>query len=317
MNIADKLKQIEETQFSFELLPPPKGSNMQSLNNVIDTLMEFKPLYVNVTYHQEEMIYKKRADGLLEAKRVRKRPGTVGISAAIQNKYNIPAVPHIICGSFSKEDTESALLDLNFLGIDNILVVRGDPAHNQHSFVPHAHGHHHAIDLLKQVNDLNNGKYLDEEVSNLAATNFSIAVAGYPEKHLESPNFETDLRHLKAKVDAGADYIVTQLFFDNEKYFDFVDQCRAIGIDVPIVPGLKPVAVKNHLNLLPKVFGVELPYALAKAIEKCKDNAEVKEVGIEWAIMQSKELKQHGVTNIHYYTMDRADNIYRIAKDVF
>ncbi|MFA8451008.1 MAG: methylenetetrahydrofolate reductase [NAD(P)H] [Bacteroidales bacterium] len=317
MNFIKELKQPEKTRFSFELLPPQKGSNIQSLYSIIDKLVEFDPLYINVTYHQEELVYKKRIDGLLEAKKTRKRPGTVGISAAIQYKYNIPVVPHLICGSFSKEDTENALIDLHFLGINNVLIVRGDPPENIDTFIPHKNGHKHAIGLLKQVVDLNNGIYIEDDLSHMEGTDFSIAVAGYPEKHEEAPNFESDIHYLKQKIDAGADYIVTQLFFDNEKFYRFVDECRANDINVPIIPGLKPVSQKKHLQILPKVFKVDLPYPLTKAMEKCKTNKEVQEVGIEWAIKQSEELVKFGVSNIHYYTMDRADNIYKIAKEVF
>ncbi|MFA8300054.1 MAG: methylenetetrahydrofolate reductase [NAD(P)H] [Hyphomicrobiales bacterium] len=317
MKIIDQLNNINETKFSFELLPPPKGSHIQLVYKTIDELMEFKPIYINMTYHQEEIVYKERNDGLLKARKVMKRPGTVGISAAIQYKYNVPVVPHIICGSFSREDTENALIDLNFLGIDNILVLRGDPPMGQKKFIPHRDGHQHALGLIQQVMNLNNGIYLDDDMKITTKTNFSIGVAGYPEKHIESPNLETDLKHLKAKIDAGADYIVTQMFFDNKKYFDFVNACRNIGINVPIIPGLKPIAIKEHLNILPKTFNIDLPLELVKELEKCKTNKDVNQLGVEWCVMQSKELIDHNVSNIHYYTMDKATNITKIAKEVF
>jgi len=317
MKITEYFKNPEKTLFSFEILPPPKGTSIQYIYDIIDQLLEFNPKYVNVTYHREELTYKKREDGLLEPKIVRKRPGTVGMTAAIQNKYGIEVVPHIICGGFTKEETENALIDLDFLGVENILLVRGDIEKETGVFRAKPGGHEHTTELIKQVADLNRGKYLDEKLENSIPTKFSIGVAGYPEKHDEAPNPESDLYYLKKKIEAGAEYIVTQMFFDNRKYFDFVDSCRKKGITVPIIPGLKPVSLLRHLTILPKVFHIDLPDALAAEIRKCKDNASVREVGVEWAIEQSKELKTQNVPVIHYYTMGKSDNIAKIAKAVF
>ncbi|NQU80075.1 MAG: methylenetetrahydrofolate reductase [NAD(P)H] [Bacteroidetes bacterium] len=313
--IIDILKNTKETLFSFELLPPLKGNSIESIYQTIDPLMEFNPLYVNVTYHQEEVVYKKRKDQLLEKTVVRKRPGTVAISAAIKNKYKVKVIPHIICGGFTREETEYALIDLNFLGIDNILVVRGDPAPEQKNFIPEPGGHSNALGLVKQIANLNGGKYLDE--GNMTATDFSIGVAGYPEKHPESPNRDSDFYFLKKKVEAGADFIVTQMFFDNNNFFEFVRQCRNRGIDVPVIPGIKPLVTKNHLNYLPKTFGIDLPESLVKEVLKCKTPEAVKQVGIEWAIEQSRELIEFGVPVVHYFTLGKAGSIQDVAKAVF
>ncbi|NOZ45672.1 MAG: methylenetetrahydrofolate reductase [NAD(P)H] [Chlorobi bacterium] len=317
MNIAEILQVTKNTLFSFELLPPLKGGNIETIYKTIDPLIEFNPININVTYHRQEVIYKKHDNGLLEPRTVRKRPGTVAISAAIKYKYKLRVVPHIICGGFTKEETENALIDLHFLGIHNLLVVRGDVPKNEKEFVPEPDGHVHAVDLVKQIMKMNKGKYIDEELLHSMATSFSVGVAGYPEKHSESPNLESDLYHLKQKVDAGADYIVTQMFFDNKKYFDFVKSCRNYGINVPIVPGLKPVSVKNHITLLPKTFNIDLPQELAMEIRKCKDNKDARQVGVEWAIEQSKELIAANVPALHFYTMGKSDNIRSIAKAVF
>ena len=313
--IIDILKNTKKTLFSFELLPPLKGNSIESIYQTIDPLMEFNPLYVNVTYHQEEVVYKKRKDQLLEKSVVRKRPGTVAISAAIKYKYKVKVMPHIICGGFTKEETEYALIDLNFLGIDNILVVRGDPAPEQKNFIPEPEGHSNALGLVKQIANLNRGKYLDE--GNMAATDFSMGVAGYPEKHPESPNRDSDFYFLKKKVEAGADFIVTQMFFDNKNFFEFVRQCRDRGINVPIIPGLKPLVTKNHLNYLPKTFGIDVPESMVKEVLKCKTPEAVKQVGIEWAIAQSRELIEFGVPVVHYFTLGKAGSIQDIAKAVF
>jgi len=302
---------------SFEILPPTKGSSIKEIFNTLDPLMEFKPPYINITYHQPEVVLKERENGLLEQKVVRKRPGTVAISSAIKNKYQIDVVPHLICGGFTRDDTEDALIDLHYLGIHNILVVRGDADPFSGRFVANPKGHENALSLLHQVMEMNQGKYLDEELENPTATSFSAGVAGYPEKHAESPNLEADLRYLKAKVDAGADYIVTQMFFDNRKFFDFERKCREIGISVPIIPGLKPISIKKHLNLLPQTFNVDIPPDLAIEMEKCRDNKAVRELGIEWGIQQSKELLAAGIPIIHFFTMGRSDNIRRIVENVF
>ena len=317
MKITEYFKNTKDTLFTFELLPPLKGTSIESIFNIIDQLTEFKPPYVNVTYHREELVYKKRGDGLLEPFVVRKRPGTVGITAAIQTKYKMEVVPHIICGGFTKEETENALIDLDFLGVENILLVRGDIEKDTGTFKPKPGGHEHTTELISQVADMNNGKYLDEKLVNTIPTKFSIGVAGYPEKHDEAPNMECDLFYLKKKVEAGAEYIVTQMFFDNKKYFDFVKASRKAGITIPIIPGLKPVSLMRHINILPKVFHIDLPADLATEIRKCKDNKSVREVGVEWAIEQSKELKAANVPVIHYYTMGKSDNIAKIAKAIF
>lgn len=316
MKVTDHLKASNETLFSFEILPPLKGKSIQSIFDGIDPLMEFNPRFVNVTYHREEFIYKERENGLLEKIAIRKRPGTVGICAAIMNKYDVDAVPHLICGGFSKEETENALIDLQFLGIDNVLALRGDSIKTESSFKPHKYGHKYAVELIEQVGRMNNGEYLVEDV-NLESTDFCIGAAGYPEKHFEAMNLATDLKYLKAKVDAGAEYIVTQMFFDNKKYFEFVAACRGAGIEVPIIPGLKPIKTINHISFLPKFFHIDYPEELSKELLKCKDNAGVRQVGIEWGIQQSKELKEANVPCIHYYTMSNSDNVKAIAKEIF
>ena len=316
MKVIDHLKEAKSTLFSFEILPPLKGKSIQSIYDGIDPLMEFKPKYINVTYHREEYIFKERDNGLLEKISIRKRPGTVGICAAIMNKYHVDAVPHLICGGFSKEETENALIDLQFLGIDNVLALRGDSIKTESTFKPHPSGHAYAVDLIKQVVEMNTGNYITEDFQ-LEPTNYCIGTAGYPEKHFEAMNLSTDLLYLKAKVDAGAEYIVTQMFFDNKKYFDFVDACRAIGITVPIIPGIKPIKTLNHITFLPKLFHIDYPEALAKELLKCKNNDAIKQLGIEWGIAQSKELKAHNVPGIHYYTMSNSDEVKAIASEVF
>lgn len=316
MKVTDHLKEAKDTLFSFEILPPLKGKSIQSIFDGIDPLMEFKPRFINVTYHREEFIYKERDNGLLEKIAIRKRPGTVGICAAIMNRYDVDAVPHLICGGFSKEETENALIDLQFLGIDNVLALRGDSIKTESSFRPHKYGHQYAVNLIEQIQEMNEGNYLVEDV-NLEPTNFCIGAAGYPEKHFEAMNLATDLQHLKAKVDAGAEYVVTQMFFDNKKYFEFVDACRAIGINVPIIPGLKPLKTMNHISFLPKFFHIDYPEELSKELLKCKTNADVEKIGIEWGIQQSRELKEAGVPCIHYYTMSNSAQVKQIANEIF
>jgi methylenetetrahydrofolate reductase (NADPH) len=317
MKIIDTINQSNKTIFSFEILPPLKGQNINDIYGNMDPLMEFDPPFINVTYHREEVVYKRLPSGLLEQKTVRKRPGTVGICAAIMNKYKIEPVPHILCGGFSKEDTENALIDLNFLGIQNVLALRGDSMKDQTYFVPEAGGHSFAKDLVKQIVGMNKGQYLEEELQNKSNTDFCIGVAGYPEKHFEAPSLNIDIKNLKAKVDAGADFIVTQLFFDNSKYFEFVAKCRAAGITVPIIPGIKPIATKKQLSLLPHRFHVDIPDELAMEIIKCKDNEQARLVGIAWATQQCKELVAANVPVLHFYSMGKSDNIYAIAKELF
>ncbi len=318
MKVTDYFNQADgKTLFTFEVLPPLKGQNIRTLFDHIDPLMEFNPPFIDVTYHREEYVYKTRENGLLERKTVRKRPGTVGMCAAIQNHYKVDAVPHIICGGFSKEETENALIDLNFLGIDNVLVLQGDVRKPDRDFVPEPDGHAYASELLEQVVELNNGVFLDEDIENATPSDFCIGVAGYPEKHVTAPNMETDLRYLKMKVDKGADYIVTQMFFDNQKYFEFVNNCREVGITVPIVPGLKPLTTKKQVTLLPQLFHIDIPEELSKEVEKCKDNTAARQVGVEWAVKQSKELVDFGVPTLHYYSMGKATSVYEVAKEIF
>ena len=317
MHVTAHLAKAKDTLVSFEILPPLKGKTITSIYDHLDPLMEFKPSWINVTYHRSETMFKKKIDGTFEKVDVRKRPGTVGICAAIMNHYNIDAVPHIICGGFTKRETEDALIDLQFLGIDNALILRGDAAKNESSFEPEPGGNKYAIDLLKQVGQLNQGIYLDEDILNGGKTNFCMGVAGYPEKHFESPNFEIDLIKTKEKVDAGADYIMTQMFFNNQKFLEYVQACRDMGITVPIIPGLKPITNKKQLTILPRIFHVDIPTDLSNAINKCKTDAECEQVGTEWLIQQSKELKAAGVPVLHYYTLGKPKVIRDVVSAVF
>lgn len=316
MKITDHIQKAKDTLISFEILPPLKGKSISSIYDHLDPLMEFKPSWINVTYHRSETAFKKRADGSFEKVEVRKRPGTVGICAAIMNHYKIDAVPHIICGGFTRRETEDALIDLNFLGIDNALVIRGDAAKNESSFEPEPHGHVYAIDLLRQVTHLNSGLYIDEDIQNGGKTNFCVGVAGYPEKHFEAPNLEIDMQRLKEKVEAGAEYIMTQMFFDNDKFYAFEKACRDNGIEVPIIPGIKPITSKKQLSLLPRIFHVDIPTVLSKEIMKCKTDEEVEKVGTEWLIQQSRELKKFGVPVLHYYTLGKPRVIRNVVKEI-
>jgi methylenetetrahydrofolate reductase (NADPH) len=316
MKVKDHIEQAKGTLISFEILPPLKGKTINSIYDHLDPLMEFKPSFINVTYHRSEQVFKKKLDGSFEKVEVRKRPGTVGICAAIMNHYKIDAVPHLICGGFNKRETEDALIDLNFLGIDNVLVLRGDAAKNEASFEPETNGNKYAIDLLKQAIDLNHGIYQEEDIREGFRTNFCIGVAGYPEKHFEAPNLQTDLNFLRAKVEAGAEYIVTQMFFDNQKYFSFVQSCREAGINVPIIPGLKPITNKKQLSVIPRTFHVDIPTELSMEIMKCKLDTDVERVGTEWLIEQSKELKKEGVPVLHYYTIGKPKVIYNAVKEL-
>jgi methylenetetrahydrofolate reductase (NADPH) len=317
MKVTDHIAQAKDTLVSFEVLPPLKGKTITTIYDHLDPLMDFKPSWINVTYHRSETMFKKKVDGTFEKVEVRKRPGTVGICAAVMNHYQIDAVPHIICGGFNKRETEDALIDLDFLGIDNVLVLRGDAAKNEASFEPEVGGHKFGIDLLKQVTNMNDGIYIDEDIKNGGKTKFCSGVAGYPEKHFEAPNLEIDLQRMKEKVDAGADYIITQMFFDNQKFFEFVKTCRDMGITVPIIPGLKPITNKKQLSVLPRIFHVDIPTDLSNAIMKCKTDAECEQVGTEWLITQSKELKDFGVPVLHYYTLGKPKVIYNAVKEVF
>ena len=303
--------------FSFEILPPLKGQNIQSIFDGIDPLMEFNPPFIDVTYHREEYEYKELANGLLQKKIVKKRPGTVGICAGIQNRYQVDAIPHILCGGFTKEDTENLLIDLDFLGIDNVVALRGDAVKSEIYFKPEKEGHTYASELVTQISNLNKGIYLDEDLQNSTKTDFCIGVAGYPEKHMEAPSLDSDIHFVKQKIKNGADYIITQMFFDNKKFFDFVAKCRAAGITVPIIPGLKPIATKKQLNLIPHRFSLELPDDLIMEVVKAKDNDAVKQIGIEWCTQQSKELIAAGIPVLHYYSMGKAENVKAIAREIF
>jgi methylenetetrahydrofolate reductase (NADPH) len=318
MKVIDHLKDAKETLFSIEVLPPVKGKNINDLFKVLDPLMEFKPPFVDVTYHREEILYKKNADGTLREVPLRKRPGTVGICASIMNKYKIEAVPHLICGGFTKEETEDALFSLHYLGIENVLVIKGDEqGKSEYHIKDRVNRNVFAVDLVDQISKMNNGKFLHEETISDFHTNFCVGVAGYPEKHFQAPNLNTDLKYLKEKVDAGGEYIVTQMFFDNQKFFEFEKKCREIGIEVPIIPGLKPLTTAKHLSVLPSMFHIDIPEALSEEVLKCSKPEHVKQVGIEWAIQQSKELKAANVPCLHYYTMSRSEITAAIAREVF
>ncbi|MGE7778031.1 methylenetetrahydrofolate reductase [NAD(P)H] [Chitinophaga sp. NPDC101104] len=316
MKVTEHIAQAKDTLISFEILPPLKGKSIDSIWDHLDPLMEFKPAYINVTYHRSEHMFKKRADGSFDKVEIRKRPGTVGICAALMNHYKVDAVPHLICGGFSKEETENALIDLNFLGIDNVLVLRGDAPKNETFFEAHPNGHRYALELLEQVVQMNNGMYLEEDLQGGIKTKFCIGVAGYPEKHFEAPNLQTDMNYLKKKVDGGADYIVTQMFFDNKKFFDFVAKCRENGINVPIIPGLKPLTSKKQLTVLPRIFHVDMPDEFANEVLKCKTDKDVELVGTEWLIQQSKELKAAGIPVLHYYTLGKPKVVQAVVSAI-
>ena len=317
MTITEILNQPDHSRFSIELLPPLKGQHIDSIYRTMDALMPFKPAFVDVTYHREEYVYREVGPGLLQKRTVRKRPGTVGICAALMNRYEIETVPHIICGGFSVEETENALIDLDFVGVRNVLALRGDAIRSEGRFKPEADGHAYAIDLVDQIVDLNKGVYLDPDLKNTTTTSFCIGVAGYPEKHFEAPNPDSDLRWLKQKVDHGAEYIITQMFFDNRRYFDFVNRCRDNGIDVPIIPGIKPLTTATQLSVLPQVFHVDLPDELVAAVEAAKTKDQVREAGISWCTRQAEELLDRGVPTLHFYTMGKANPTVEIARRVF
>lgn len=310
-------KAAGQTLISFEILPPLKGGSMQDIFKVLDPLMEFRPPFIDVTYHREEYVYVRHASGYYEKTAIRKRPGTVGICAAIMHRYGVDAVPHFICGGFTREDTENALIDLHFLNISNVLALRGDGQQFEAKFVPEPGGHEYAVDLVRQIVDMNNGRYLDLNIEKGQKTDFCIGIAGYPEKHFEAANMEIDIEHTKAKVDAGAHFIVTQMFFDNKHYFDYVNKCREVGINVPIVPGLKPITKLHQLSSIPRHFFVDLPTDLVQAVSKASTPEARKQAGIEWCVAQSKELKAAGVPCLHYYTMGDSDTTRKIAEAVF
>jgi methylenetetrahydrofolate reductase (NADPH) len=313
-------KHIEEakgkTLFSFEILPPMKGKSIDSIFSTLDPLMEFKPAFINVTYHRSEQIFKRRGDGSFERVDIRKRPGTVGICAALMNHYKVDAVPHLICGGFSKDETENALIDLNFLGIDNVLALRGDPPKNEKYFSPEPDGNNYAIDLVKQIERLNRGHYLEDDIDEGVRTDFCIGVAGYPEKHYESPNPNLDLMFLKQKIDAGADYITTQMFFDNQKYHNFVQMCRDMDMQIPIIPGLKPISSQRQLSGIPSFFHVDIPNDLALEIMKCKTEKAIEQVGTEWLLAQTRDLIASGAPVIHFYTLGKPNIVYNVMKQI-
>jgi methylenetetrahydrofolate reductase (NADPH) len=315
--VTEHIKNAKGTLFSLEILPPSTGESIQKLFDNLAPLMEFKPKFIDVTYHREEFVYKKMPNGLLEQKSIRKRPGTVSICAALMHKFDIDTVPHIICGGFTKEETEYALIDLNFLGIDNVLASRGDCIKGQKTFEPTPGGHRFADELVHQIHQMNKGLYLSDELQNPTSTKFCIGVAGYPEKHYEAPNLKTDLKYLKQKIDNGAEYVVTQMFFDNKKYFEYLEKCRAEGINIPIIPGLKPITTKSQITNLPRNFFLDMPDDLIDAIEKCRNDEEVKNVGVEWAIMQAKELMEKKVPCLHFYSMGKSNAIQQIASKLF
>jgi methylenetetrahydrofolate reductase (NADPH) len=317
MKVIDIIKQAGKTVFSFELLPPLKGNDTTRINRTIESLLDYDPKYINITTHRDEIEYKEQSDGVIRRKVVRKRPGTVAIAASIQHKYGIPVVPHILCGGFSKSETEHVLIDLNFMDIENVLALRGDGLKGEAVFRPEPDGHAYANELVGQLVNLRKGVYLDPDLKNNHRMDFCIGVAGYPEKHLEAPNMDTDLLYLKQKVDAGADYIVTQMFFDNQFYFDFVEKCRQMGITVPVIPGIKPIALKNQMTVLPKIFSVDMPNDLVKELSRCQTDADARKVGTEWAVYQSKELVAAGVPSLHIYTYGISDNVKEIVKAVF
>lgn len=317
MKVTEHLEKAKGTLFSFEVLPSLKGKDIQDLYDGIEPLMEFNPSFINVTYHREEFIYRKLNNGLHDKIAARKRPGTVSICAAIKYKYGVDTVPHLICGGFTRDETELALIDMQYLGMDNVLALRGDPVKGEGHFTPEKDGHAVASTLVKQISQMNSGHYIDDEIVEGIPTDFCIGVAGYPEKHFEAQNMKTDLRYLKEKVDAGAHYIVTQLFFDNQKFFRFVDNCRKAGIMVPIIPGIKPITTLKHISFLPKTFHIDMPEPLADELEKCKSNQDVMNVGIEWGIEQTKELIKFGVPCVHFYTMGKSEAVRKIVKAAY
>lgn len=317
MNVIDLIRNHQGTIFSFEVLPPLKGTGMDSLFHTIDTLQEFSPAYINITNHRSEYVYREIGDGIMQRLRIRRRPGTIAVAAAIRQRYDIPVVPHVLCSGYTREDTEYMLLDLQFLGITDLLVLRGDKAREDSTFKPTGDGYSHATELLAHINRFHEGFFVDGSPIKCPGTPFCCGVACYPEKHEEAPNPETDLAVLKQKADMGAQYAVTQLFYDNRKYFDFVERARHAGIDIPIIPGIKPIAKLSQLTMVPKTFHCDLPQALAAELLKCKTDEEVKQVGVEWSVAQCRELMQAGVPGLHFYTVSAVDSIARIAAQIY
>ncbi|MBS1585680.1 MAG: methylenetetrahydrofolate reductase [NAD(P)H] [Bacteroidetes bacterium] len=317
MKVTEHIAQAKEPIISLEILPPTKGKSIESIYSHLDPLMEFKPAFINVTYHRAEQVYKKRADGNFERVEIRKRPGTVGICAALMNKYKVEAIPHLICGGFSKEETENALIDLHFLGVKNVLALRGDAAANEKFFTPHPNGHRYAEDLVKQVISLNQGKYLEEDIMDGVKTDFCIGVAGYPEKHFEAPNLDTDIYYLKRKIELGADYVTSQMFFNNKHFYNYLDRCKEHGVNVPIMPGLKPLTSKRQLTMIPSIFNVEVPVELCNEMLKAKTEADCDQVGTEWLLEQCRDLLRNKVPVLHFYTLGKPKVIYNVLKQLF
>ncbi len=317
MKVTQQLAEATQPIISFEILPPTKGKSIESIYGHLNQLMEFKPAFINVTYHRAEQILKTRKDGNLEWVEIRKRPGTVGICAAIMNKYKVEAIPHLICGGFSKAETENALIDLDFLGIKNVLALRGDAAANEKFFTPHPQGHRYAEDLVRQIVSLNEGRYMEEDIIDGAKTDFCIGIAGYPEKHIEAPNMDIDIYYLKRKIDLGAHYVTTQLFYKNEHYFNYVKKCRELGVHVPIIPGMKPLTSKKQLSTIPRTFNIEVPVDLCDEMMKARTDAACEQVGTEWLIHQCRDLLKNNVPVLHFYTLGKPNVIYNVLKALF
>jgi len=317
MKVTEHLAQAKKPIISLEILPPAKGKSIESIFNLLDPFREFSPAFINVTYHRAEQVFKRRQDGSFERVEIRKRPGTVGICAAIMNRYGIDAVPHLICGGFSKEETENALIDLHYLGVNNVLALRGDAAGNEKFFVPHPKGHHYACDLVHQIVKLNKGSYIEDDIIDGVKTDFCIGVAGYPEKHFESPNIDTDLYYLKQKMDGGGSYITTQMFFENKHYYAYEKACREYGIDAPIIPGLKPVTAKRQLTEIPSIFNVDIPVELSRAITAAKSDAACEQIGTEWLLAQCRDLLANGASILHFYTLGKPHVVCNVLKELF
>ncbi len=317
MNVIESLQRHEGTAFSFEVLPPLKGAGTEQLFRTIDMLKEFKPAYINITNHRSEYVYRDLGDGTVQRVRVRRRPGTIAVAAAIRQRYDLHVVPHVLCSGYTREDTEYMLLDLQFLGLTDLLVLRGDKAKEDPQFRPTGDGHSHAMGLIGQINRFNGGHFEDGSPIKSPGTPFSFGVACYPEKHEEAPNPEADLEVLKQKEEMGAGYAVTQLFYDNAKYFDFVRRAREAGVGIPIVPGIKPLTKLSQLTVVPRTFHCDLPQPLALELQRCKTDADVRQAGAEWAVAQCRELMAHGVPGIHFYTVSAAESIRDIARQIY
>jgi methylenetetrahydrofolate reductase (NADPH) len=317
MKVTQYLAEAKGPIISLEILPPTKGKSIESIYNHLDPLMEFKPAFVNVTYHRAEQVYKKRSDGNFARVEIRKRPGTVGICAAIMNKYKVEAIPHLICGGFSEEETENALIDLHFLGVKNVLALRGDAAANEKFFTAHPNGHRFAEDLVKQIIGLNNGQYLEDDIMDGVKTDFCIGVAGYPEKHLEAPNLDTDIYYLKRKIEMGADYVTTQMFFNNQHYYNYIKRCNENGVTVPIIPGMKPLTNQRQLSMIPSIFNVEVPVELVKEMMKAKTPEATDKVGEEWLLEQCRDLLKNNAPVLHFYTLGKPNVVYNVLKRLF